>query len=212
MKLYFDLIDEYNLNLPFRRSIVTPVYSIGNSNLFVIIIPLFEPVAAPRDNHFMGAILVFCDINDFIKFFPESNIPTLLEQNGQVLLSNNEVWFLSCQERAPGNSDIVEFAMETQLVNLLQSLFETQGEKCYKTPTFYVFKLFKEHLSQYITPIYQDSPNPMIDCVASVSEDSRKLVVTVVNKDLYNYHKLCLKFDALWHLKRTDIIWTPNVC
>lgn len=90
MKLYFDLIDEYNLNLPFRRSIVTPVYSIGNSNLFVIIIPLFEPVAAPRDNHFMGAILVFCDINDFIKFFPESNIPTLLEQNGQVLLSNNE--------------------------------------------------------------------------------------------------------------------------
>jgi len=110
------------------------------------------------------------------------------------------------------NSDIVEFAMETQLVNLLQSLFETQGEKCYKTPTFYVFKLFKEHLSQYITPIYQDSPNPMIDCVASVSEDSRKLVVTVVNKDLYNYHKLCLKFDALWHLKRTDIIWTPNVC
>jgi len=32
------------------------------------------------------------------------------------------------------NCDIVEFAMETQLCNLLQSLFETKGKDFYKTP------------------------------------------------------------------------------
>jgi alpha-N-arabinofuranosidase len=36
------------------------------------------------------------------------------------------------------NSDIVEFSMVTQLCNLLQSLFETSGDRCFKTPTYYV--------------------------------------------------------------------------
>ncbi|MGI6563787.1 MAG: alpha-L-arabinofuranosidase C-terminal domain-containing protein [Clostridia bacterium] len=109
------------------------------------------------------------------------------------------------------NCDIVEFAMETQLVNLLQSLFETEGPKCYKTPTFYVFKLFKEHLKQTIIPIYQDRPNSMTDCVASISSDGKKLVITMVNKDLHNKQKVNVRLDDMWILDRADILWNPNV-
>jgi alpha-L-arabinofuranosidase len=42
------------------------------------------------------------------------------------------------------NADIVEYAMETQVAYVLQSLFETRGADYYKTPTLYVFKLLKE--------------------------------------------------------------------
>ena len=97
------------------------------------------------------------------------------------------------------------------MVNLLQSLFETEGPKCYKTPTFYVFKLFKEHLKQTIIPIYQDRPNSMTDCVASISSDGKKLVITMVNKDLHNKQKVNVRLDDMWILDRADILWNPNV-
>jgi alpha-L-arabinofuranosidase len=41
------------------------------------------------------------------------------------------------------NADIVEYAMETQVANVLQSLFETRGADFYIKPNFYVFKLLK---------------------------------------------------------------------
>lgn len=82
------------------------------------------------------------------------------------------------------NSDIVEYAMATQVVNVLQSLFETKNEKTIKTPTFYVFKLFKAHLGQYIIPFSGLENEPMLDCVLSSSSDQKRVVLTAVNKHL----------------------------
>ncbi len=67
------------------------------------------------------------------------------------------------------NSDIVEFAMQTQLANLLSSLFETDGACFYMTPTYYVFKLFKEHKGQYvITTKLTEESDEMIDYISSI--------------------------------------------
>lgn len=82
------------------------------------------------------------------------------------------------------NCDIVEYAMATQVVNVLQSLFETKNEKFLKTPTFYVFKLFKPHLGQYIVPFSGLETEPMLDCVLSSSGDKKSMVLTIVNKHL----------------------------
>jgi len=84
------------------------------------------------------------------------------------------------------NADIVEFAMETQVANVLQSLFETEGEKFYETPTFYVFKLFKEHQDNVLLDISGFENNSCLDIVASQSKDDGKIVLSLVNKHLYN--------------------------
>ena len=99
------------------------------------------------------------------------------------------------------NSDVVKMAMETQLTNLLQSLFETDGEKFMRTATFWVMKLFKEHNKQYLL---EDAfvANEDIDAVASVSEDGNKVVVTAINRDLYNKTELTLS-PELCHMKVT---------
>lgn len=84
------------------------------------------------------------------------------------------------------NCDIVEFAMETQLCNLLQSLFETDGEKFYKTPTFYVMKLFKAHAGQLLIPLLADDVDEDVDAVASISEDKQEMTLSFVNRHLYD--------------------------
>ena len=111
------------------------------------------------------------------------------------------------------NSDIVEFAMETQLSNIAQSLFETDGTKFYKTPTFYAMKLLKEHRGQYLTDISTDIPNNMLDIISSISPDNNKLVISLVNKDLYKAIPVSLKLPAScrWNLVHSDMIFTNNV-
>ena len=110
------------------------------------------------------------------------------------------------------NSDIVEFAMETQLANLLQSLFETDGEKCYRTPTFYVMKLLRPHLGQYLTHVLPDDIDPDLDAVATVSDDENTLTVSIVNRNLYEDRKICLSFPVdNWKISQADLVTAENV-
>ena len=104
------------------------------------------------------------------------------------------------------NSDIVEFAMETQLSNLLQSLFETDGERFYKTPTFYVMKMFKEHMGQYLTDVLPHSIDKDIDTVATVSDDEKKMTISIVNRHLYNDSTVEFETGNEWKVVASDII------
>ncbi len=109
------------------------------------------------------------------------------------------------------NSDIVEFAMETQLSNLLQSLFETDGAMFYKTPTFYVMKLFREHMEQRLLTVLPDEVNPDIDVVASASENGSKITVSIVNRHLYNNCKIDLNLGEQWRVVKADIVSCSDV-
>lgn len=110
------------------------------------------------------------------------------------------------------NCDIVEFAMETQLCNLLQSLFETDGARCYKTPTFYIMKLFREHAGQYLLPVLPDDLDEDLDTVATVSEDGTKMTVSLVNRHLYEDKQISLQFTkGLWKVQKADIVTAENV-
>lgn len=80
--------------------------------------------------------------------------------------------------------DIVEYAMATQVVNVLHSLFETKGAQLVKTPTFYVFKLLKSHRGQQLLPLGGWEADPMLDSVMSASADRRNVTLSIVNKDL----------------------------
>ncbi len=109
------------------------------------------------------------------------------------------------------NSDIVEFAMETQLSNLLQSLFETDGPRFFKTPTFYVMKLFREHLGQTLVHVLPDDIDKDLDTVATISQDETKLTVSIVNRHLYDEKKVCLGLSDEWKLVKADAVTTDDV-
>lgn len=104
--------------------------------------------------------------------------------------------------------DIVEFAMETQTCNLLQSLFETKEEKCFKTPTFYVMKMFRDHLGN--TPVSLTCDDEMADVFASESADGKKLIITAVNKDL-SESKKAISAPEGYSLSSASIIYAENV-
>ncbi|MBE6609877.1 MAG: hypothetical protein E7634_04345 [Ruminococcaceae bacterium] len=109
------------------------------------------------------------------------------------------------------NSDIVKMAMQTQLCNLNQSLFDTDGEKFLKTPTFWVMKLFKEHLEQ---TLLEDAftINGDADACASVNEDGSRVVVTVANRHLYNEATVTVSEELRgMRIAMSDIIFSDDV-
>ena len=109
------------------------------------------------------------------------------------------------------NSDVVKMAMETQLSNLLQSLFETDGEKFMRTATFWVMKLFRDHIEQYLLE-NAFSASGAVDAVATISENGNQVVLTAANKDLYADGEIILSADlAKMSITASDIIYNPDV-
>ena len=110
------------------------------------------------------------------------------------------------------NSDFVKMAMETQLTNLLQSLFETDREKFMKTATFYVMKLYREHLEQYLTEDMAKVTEGEADIVVSANEDGSRAVLTALNRHLTDNAALNLS-EELTKMKLTmsDIVSSENV-
>ena len=110
------------------------------------------------------------------------------------------------------NADIVEFAMETQLSNLLQSLFETDGPRFYKTPTFYVMKLLKGHIGQRLLPLLPDDVDDRLDAVATVSEDGSRITVSLVNTDLHETKTVRLQLpQGDWRVEKADVLTAADV-
>ena len=55
------------------------------------------------------------------------------------------------------NSDRVKMANIAQMINVLQSVLLTEGEKMVKTPTYHVFDMYKEHMEA--TLVYSNCEN-----------------------------------------------------
>lgn len=109
------------------------------------------------------------------------------------------------------NADIVAMAMQTQTCNLNESLFDVRGKRFVKTPTFYVMKLFKEHLEQYLLDGAFTSDD-FVDALATVSEDGKRVVLTATNAHLYEAKTLTL-CDELANMKVTasNMVYSDDV-
>lgn len=83
----------------------------------------------------------------------------------------------------------VSMANLAQIVNVLQAIILTEGEKMIKTPTYHVFDLFKEHQNADAVYCYCDNVNvcdgkniPMISSSASVKDGT--VILTLSNCSL----------------------------
>ncbi|MBQ4353772.1 MAG: alpha-N-arabinofuranosidase [Clostridia bacterium] len=86
------------------------------------------------------------------------------------------------------HSDRVKMANIAQTINVLQSVALTDGEEMILTPTYYAFKMYKDHqdntlLGSYITTPMLDAKTPALIESASVKEDGT-IVATIVNTSL----------------------------
>jgi alpha-N-arabinofuranosidase len=92
--------------------------------------------------------------------------------------------------------DRVQMANIAQLVNVLQSVILTEGEKMILTPTYHVFDMYKDHMDNKLLqsgftgpePRYSfgDESIPAVTMSASRPEDSGQIFITLCNLDPNN--------------------------
>ncbi len=98
--------------------------------------------------------------------------------------------------------DRVKLACVAQMVNVLQSVILTEGEKMVKTPTWYVFKMFRDHQGAELlessisgsgmTGVQDDRMVPEI--TESVSEKDGVITITINNLSMTEDKELSVLF------------------
>lgn len=102
------------------------------------------------------------------------------------------------------HSDRVKMACIAQLVNVLQSVMLTDGEKMIKTPTYYVFKMYRHHqgatlLSSELLDngTVGEGKNELPKIFESVSEDENGVItITLSNNSLEEDEDIDITFVA----------------
>ncbi|MFW6287588.1 MAG: alpha-N-arabinofuranosidase [bacterium] len=83
----------------------------------------------------------------------------------------------------------VKMANIAQLINVLQSLILTQGEKMVLTPTYYIYDMYKVHQDALLVPVHLNINKyktiPQLSVSAS-KKDNGQLSITVCNLDPVN--------------------------
>ncbi len=87
------------------------------------------------------------------------------------------------------HSDRIRMANIAQTINVLQSVILTDGEEMVLTPTYHIFKMYKDHqentlLGSFITTDYlEDGETPVLTESASVKDDGT-IISTISNASL----------------------------
>jgi alpha-N-arabinofuranosidase len=87
--------------------------------------------------------------------------------------------------------DRIAMANIAQVVNVLQAVILTEGAEMIKTPTYYVFEMYKRHQDSTLVDCFVDTPVeecegyqiPLISSSASVNSDG-EMTITLVNTSL----------------------------
>ena len=95
------------------------------------------------------------------------------------------------------HSERVYMANIAQAVNVLQAVLLTEGMKTIKTPTYYVFDLFKEHMENTLIYSHIENENaadgvPVFSHSASINENG-EIIVTLANCSLDEEYEVQLR-------------------
>ena len=90
------------------------------------------------------------------------------------------------------HADRVQMANIAQMVNVLQALILTDGERMLKTPTYHVFDMYQRHQDAMLIESYGDI-SKTISYTASVKDD--KLTVSICNFSITENEKVTFVVD-----------------
>lgn len=102
------------------------------------------------------------------------------------------------------HADRVKMANIAQTVNVLQSMILTEGEKMVKTPSYYVFELYKNHQEGELIETYGDK-NETISY--TVSKKGQELTISICNYSLTETEDLAFVFDGSPQVKEAQYIY-----
>lgn len=113
--------------------------------------------------------------------------------------------------------DRVYMANIAQMVNVLQAMILTEGEKMVKTPTYYVFKMMKNHMDAERAELSCDSGFcaegnvhvPKISAEASVKNG--ECLITVCNTSLTDDETVTLTLDRAYGTADAVVMTAPSL-
>ena len=113
--------------------------------------------------------------------------------------------------------DRIYMANIAQMVNVLQSMILTEGDKMVKTPTYYLFKMMKNHMDAELLDVFYDEKAyevsdiklPKISVNASVKNG--EYLVTVCNTSLTDSEELVLDIDVSVNSACASILTADNL-
>lgn len=113
------------------------------------------------------------------------------------------------------HSDRVRLACIAQMVNVLQAVILTEGEKMIKTPTYHVFHMYRHHQGAQLLDSYLENSgttgtkeNPVPELTESVSEKDGVITVTVNNLSATESKELEIELPdgAAYEVKEARIV------
>lgn len=102
------------------------------------------------------------------------------------------------------HSDRVVMANIAQVVNVLQSVILTEGDKMIKTPTYHIFRMFRDHQEATLLESYLDTKDAMLKDIdlpalshsVSVNENGQ-ILLTIANSSLDEDYEVAM--DLVGH-------------
>ncbi len=116
------------------------------------------------------------------------------------------------------HADRVRGANLAQIVNVLQSVILTEGEKMLLTPTYHVMRMYKVHQDALLVPVDIDSPRYTFEgksipaVTASASTKDGALNVSLANVDFTKSHEISINVRGGKYSKVSgEIVTSANV-
>jgi alpha-N-arabinofuranosidase len=107
----------------------------------------------------------------------------------------------------------VKMANIAQTVNVLQAMLLTDGDKMAKTPTYYVFKMYRDFQGaipvdlSFTSPkiVHQENEFAAISSSAAINEQGQ-LLISLTNADINLSHDLSIALDKSYTIKNAEIV------
>lgn len=115
------------------------------------------------------------------------------------------------------HSDRVRMANIAQMVNVLQAMVLTDGERMLLTPTYHVFEMYKVHQGatlipvELVAPVYTRGQSSVPSLQASASRDkSGALHISIVNLDPNRAAQVSMRVEGATHANITGRVLTAE--
>lgn len=116
-------------------------------------------------------------------------------------------------------ADRIHMANIAQTVNVLQAMVLTDGPRMLRTPTYWVFEMFKGHQGNRHLPVWVESPVisiegyevELVQATASVDEKSGSIVLSIMNLDPSKSHRLESRLPSGGAVVRARVLTADSV-
>lgn len=92
------------------------------------------------------------------------------------------------------HAERVHMANIAQMINVLQAMVLTDGNKMIKTPTYHVFDLYKEHQDSYRVESFGDAPD---NVTYTISKKENHITISICNFNVDASKNVLFKFDQM---------------